>query len=172
MFFFSYYFFQKAENNRLKKISWPKFCNIVFLFLLKIGSVGPVDQQIHLISPYNIRIGRMKILFSLQPNFLRKWDKFRTELGSFRILQSRASVITKWSSLSLFQGRVKFTLKQFRCSKSMDLFLYDNGLHHERVISLFDQGQRQEKRNVKLNLAIVVLFHFESTKERNLLREI
>ena len=57
MFFFSYYFFQKAENNRLKKISWPKFCNIVFLFLLKIGSGGPVDQQIHLISPYNIRIG-------------------------------------------------------------------------------------------------------------------
>ena len=26
------YFFQKAENNRLKKASWPKFCNIIFVF--------------------------------------------------------------------------------------------------------------------------------------------
>ena len=43
-------FFQKAENNRLKKASWPKFCNII-LFLLKIGSVEPVDQQINLVSP-------------------------------------------------------------------------------------------------------------------------
>ena len=24
--------------------SWPKFCNIIFSFLLKIESVGPVDQ--------------------------------------------------------------------------------------------------------------------------------
>ena len=32
--------FQKGENSRLKKASWPKFCNIIFLFLLKIGSVG------------------------------------------------------------------------------------------------------------------------------------
>ena len=31
--------------------SWPKFCNIIFLFLLKIGSVGPADQQINLVSP-------------------------------------------------------------------------------------------------------------------------
>ena len=43
--------FQKAENKRLKKASWPKFCNIIFLFLLKIGSVGPADQQINLVSP-------------------------------------------------------------------------------------------------------------------------
>ena len=36
-----FFFFQKAENNRLKKkASWPKFCNTIFLFLLKIGSVG------------------------------------------------------------------------------------------------------------------------------------
>ena len=34
------FFFQKAENNRLQKAIWPKFCNI-FLLLLKIGSVGP-----------------------------------------------------------------------------------------------------------------------------------
>ena len=44
------YFFQKAENNRLKKASWPKLCNI-FLFLLKAGSVGPVDQQINFALP-------------------------------------------------------------------------------------------------------------------------
>ena len=43
------FFFQKAENNRLKKASWSKFCNIIFLFLLKVGSVGPVDQHINFV---------------------------------------------------------------------------------------------------------------------------
>ena len=38
--FFFFLFFQKAENNRLKKASCSKFCNIIFLFLLKIGLVG------------------------------------------------------------------------------------------------------------------------------------
>ena len=28
-----------------------KIFNIIFLFLLKTGSVGPVDQQINLVSP-------------------------------------------------------------------------------------------------------------------------
>ena len=51
MFYF-YFFFQIAENNRFKKASWPKSCNIIFLFLLKIGLVGPADQQINLVSPY------------------------------------------------------------------------------------------------------------------------
>ena len=50
MFYFLLFFFQKAENNRLKKASWPKFCD-VFLFFLKVESVGPVDQQINLVSP-------------------------------------------------------------------------------------------------------------------------
>ena len=53
MFFFC--FFQKAENNRLKKNSWPKFCNI-FLFLIKIGSVGLVDQQMPLVSSYEKKV--------------------------------------------------------------------------------------------------------------------
>ena len=35
-------FFQKAEKNRLKKSNLQQFCNIIFLFLLKIGLVGPV----------------------------------------------------------------------------------------------------------------------------------
>ena len=46
----SFVIFQKAENNRLKKASWPKFCNIIFLILLKIEPVGSVDQQINLVS--------------------------------------------------------------------------------------------------------------------------
>ena len=46
LYFFS---FQKAENSRLQK-SWPKCFNI-FLFLLKIWSVGSVDQQINLVPP-------------------------------------------------------------------------------------------------------------------------
>ena len=48
---FYFLFFSKAEKNRIKKTSWPKFCYITFLFLLKIGSVGPVDQQINLSLP-------------------------------------------------------------------------------------------------------------------------
>ena len=40
------YILFKAENNRLKKASWPKFWNIFFLFLLKVGSV---DQQINFV---------------------------------------------------------------------------------------------------------------------------
>ena len=49
MFFF--FFFKKQKIIDLKKSSWTKYCNINFLFLLKIGSVGPVDQQINLVSP-------------------------------------------------------------------------------------------------------------------------
>ena len=37
--FFS--FFSKSRNKRLKKANWPKFCNIIFLFLIKIGRSGP-----------------------------------------------------------------------------------------------------------------------------------
>ena len=44
---FYFFFFQKAE---IKKKPIGKFCNIIFLFFLKIGSVGPVDQQINLVS--------------------------------------------------------------------------------------------------------------------------
>ena len=52
--FVMFYFFliQKAENNRLKKASWPKlFCNIIFCFLPKVGSVGHVDQQTNFALP-------------------------------------------------------------------------------------------------------------------------
>ena len=42
--FLSFFFISKSK----KKAGWPKFCNIIVLFLLKIGSVGPVDQQINL----------------------------------------------------------------------------------------------------------------------------
>ena len=46
-----FFFFQKAENNRfVKKTSWPKLCNIIFLFLLKIGLVRHVEQQINFIT--------------------------------------------------------------------------------------------------------------------------
>ena len=50
MFYFSL-FVKKQKIIDLKNASWPKFCNIIFLFLLKIGLVGPVDQQINLVSP-------------------------------------------------------------------------------------------------------------------------
>ena len=34
-----------------KKVSWPKFYNIIFLFLLNVGSIGSVDQQINFVLP-------------------------------------------------------------------------------------------------------------------------
>ena len=46
MFYFLLFFFQKAENNRLKKASWPKFCNIIFLFLLKTGQSSPQTNKL------------------------------------------------------------------------------------------------------------------------------
>ena len=50
MFYFLF-FFKKQKIIDWKKASWQKFCNISFLFLLKIGSVWPVDQQINIVSP-------------------------------------------------------------------------------------------------------------------------
>ena len=49
--FYLLIFLKNQKIIDLKKASWPKFCNIIFLFLLKIGSAGPVDQQINLVSP-------------------------------------------------------------------------------------------------------------------------
>ena len=46
MFYFLF-FFKKQKIIDFKKASWPKFCNITFLFLLEIGSVGPFHQQIN-----------------------------------------------------------------------------------------------------------------------------
>ena len=46
-----YTFLQIIENNRLKKASWPKFCNIIFLLLLKVGLVVPVSLQINFVLP-------------------------------------------------------------------------------------------------------------------------
>ena len=46
-----FFFFKKQKIKDLKEnASWLKFCNIIFLFLLKIGSVRPVDQKINLFS--------------------------------------------------------------------------------------------------------------------------
>ena len=49
MFYF-FFFIQKTENNIFLEKRWPTFYDIIFLFLLVIGSVGPVDQQINLVS--------------------------------------------------------------------------------------------------------------------------
>ena len=54
---FYFFFLKKAENNRLKKASQSKFCNIIFLLLLKIDSVGPEDQQINLVLPCILILG-------------------------------------------------------------------------------------------------------------------
>ena len=46
---FYFLFLQKAEDNKLKNSSWPKFCNIILLFLLKLGLFEPSDKQIDLV---------------------------------------------------------------------------------------------------------------------------
>ena len=46
---FYFLFLQKAEDNKLKKSSWPKFCNIILLFLLKLGLFEHSDQHIDLV---------------------------------------------------------------------------------------------------------------------------
>ena len=48
---FCFFFFKKQKIIDLKKSSWQKFCNIVFLFLLKIGLGRPIDEQINLFLP-------------------------------------------------------------------------------------------------------------------------
>ena len=45
------FFFKKQKIMDLKKASCPTFCNIIFLFLLKVGSVGPVDRHINYVLP-------------------------------------------------------------------------------------------------------------------------
>ena len=57
MFVMFYFFFlqkakqkqKKTTKKQIKKSQWPIFCNIIFLFLLKVGSIGPVDKQINFI---------------------------------------------------------------------------------------------------------------------------
>ena len=47
-----FFFFKKQKIKDLKEnASWLKFCNIIFLFLLKIGLGGSANQQINLVSP-------------------------------------------------------------------------------------------------------------------------
>ena len=48
---FYVFFLQKSENNGLKKASWTKFCNILFLFLLKEWSIESIDQQVNIVLP-------------------------------------------------------------------------------------------------------------------------
>ena len=44
-------FFKKQKIIDYKKACWPKLCNIIFLFFLKIVLVGRLDQQ-NSVSPH------------------------------------------------------------------------------------------------------------------------
>ena len=68
-FFFFCFVFKKQKIIDQKKASCPKFCNIIFLFLLlKIGSVGPVDQRINLVSP---KPNILKVIIICEINYSR-----------------------------------------------------------------------------------------------------
>ena len=56
MFCFFFFFFKKQKIMDYKNGSWSKFCNIIFLFLLKIGLVGPADQQIKVSPDFKLLI--------------------------------------------------------------------------------------------------------------------
>ena len=49
MFYF-FFLFKKQKIIDYRKVSWPKFWIIIFSFLLKTESVGPIHQQINLVS--------------------------------------------------------------------------------------------------------------------------
>ena len=71
------FLFKKQKIIDSKKTSWPKFCNTIFLFLLKIGSVGPIEQQINLVSFYTMRYIIVKIFCSAMSRSLETMEKFR-----------------------------------------------------------------------------------------------
>ena len=71
------------------KASWPKFCNITFLFLLKIGSVGPVDQQITLVRPKSSSRSQNMWIFFLNFRSYRKNDLIRKISLIFRFRTSQ-----------------------------------------------------------------------------------
>ena len=55
-----FFFFNQQKIIDLRKASWPKFCFIICFFLLKVGSVGPVDQQINFVLP---EVFQLKFIF-------------------------------------------------------------------------------------------------------------
>ena len=70
--FLSFFFHFKKQ----KKAGWPKFCNIIVLFLLKIGSVGPVDQQINLVWLYMpVRSNRIKKILEATFEFVLRKER-------------------------------------------------------------------------------------------------
>ena len=88
------FFFQKEESNRLKKASCPKFGNIIFLFLVKIGSVGPVDQQMNLVSPSMLLSG----LFSGYLNFDMLTIK---KIAKNKLISEKPKILHAFKNLSL-----------------------------------------------------------------------
>ena len=77
-----YVFFSKSRKQLIKKNPVAKI--LFFLFLVKIGSVGPVDQQINLVLPYFESVGlenyndfKPFIEYSYDTNYLYKnLDKY------------------------------------------------------------------------------------------------
>ena len=69
MFYFFFFFFKKKQKIiDLKKPVGQNFVILFFCFLLKIESVGPVDQQINLVlsnRTYKICVPRKKIIQAL-----------------------------------------------------------------------------------------------------------
>ena len=113
MFVMFYFFFlQKAENNRLKKASWPTFCNIILLFLLKLGTVGPVDQQINYVLPqvFPLKFDRDTFYISI----IKKSIIFNWNITSSPYLEMVLINMIKLLSLCFLSCRnVRFYFMQF-----------------------------------------------------------
>ena len=67
-----FYFLSFCKKQKIideNKPIWPKFCNIIILFLLKIGPVEPADQQINLVLPYIIYMTVPLSIFNFNATF-------------------------------------------------------------------------------------------------------
>ena len=87
------FFFQKEESNRLKKASCPKFGNI-FLFLVKIGSVGPVDQQMNLVSPSMLLSGLFSGYLNLDMLTIKK-------IAKNKLISEKPKILHAFKNLSV-----------------------------------------------------------------------
>ena len=94
LFCITSFFLKKEESNRLKKASCPKFGNIIFLFLVKIGSVGPVGQQMNLVSPSMLLSG----LFSGYLNFDISTIK---KIAKNKLISEKPKILHAFKNLSL-----------------------------------------------------------------------
>ena len=115
------------------KASWPKFCNIIFLFVLKVGLVGPLVQQLSftLVFPlifiydhFYITIIQKSIFFKqniTSPPYLKMLQINMVTLLLLFFLIDRNVRCCFLQFVEAFIQQEIFILKYFNCSQSLQL---------------------------------------------------